>query len=199
MLLIDSLEKTISIPVKVINGKIEYFYEGELPELKDGVIGDLILPSYSVKDENFLNTINCEEVVPFIEKNSKLYVYINIEDKSKLSNELLKYIIKSKGELFIEIELLDELQIKLRGSKKPNLMSCKCKIEALDNIEAISLNQAYSLISEKYEIQRKSHTGNVFDKIYIKEKYGFIKLENLRNNLIAKNENKLDLKYEDEV
>ena len=50
----DSLNKTVSIPIRYANGKIEYFYGGKLPKLKDGVIGELILPAYAVEDKKFL-------------------------------------------------------------------------------------------------------------------------------------------------
>ena len=56
------------------------------------------------------------------------------------------------------------LRLTLRGTKKPQLLSVKCDIPALGKV-ANSLNHAYSLISEAYEIERISHIGNVFETV----------------------------------
>ena len=68
----------------------------------------------------------------------------------------------------VEIELIDDLKIKERGTKFPRLEFCNVKTTKLD-INAKSLNEIYSKISLIYENHRMSHTGNVFDKIYFSE------------------------------
>lgn len=46
--------KTVKIPVRIVNGQVKYFYGGNLPKIKDGIIGELILPEYGIVDDLFL-------------------------------------------------------------------------------------------------------------------------------------------------
>ena len=57
---------------------------------------------------------------------------------------------------------------------------------------AESLNPAFTMLSESYEPWRKSHTGNIYDRIYYQEKNGkWYPLNVLRNAAIAKDEHQL--------
>ncbi len=57
---------------------------------------------------------------------------------------------------------------------------------------ATSLNHAFTLLSIKYEPWRKSHTGNIYARIFYKEKNKkWYPLEILRNAAIVKDENLL--------
>ncbi len=64
--------------------------------------------------------------------------------------------------------------------------------EGVSDEPAISLNHAFTLLSEAYEPWRKSHTGNIYDRMFYKEKNGkWYPLEVLRNRAIIKDENQL--------
>jgi len=55
-----------------------------------------------------------------------------------------------------------------------------------------SLNHAFTLLSEKYEPWRKSHTGNIYDRMLYQEKNGnWYPLNVLRNAAIAEDEHQL--------
>lgn len=61
--------------------------------------------------------------------------------------------------------------------------------EDLGNEPADSLNHAFTLLSEKYEPWRKSHTGNIYQRIlYQEENKKWYPLEMLRNAALAKDE-----------
>ena len=47
---IESEAKTVTIPIKVIDGKITYFYDGPMPKLKEGAIGDLTVQESDILD-----------------------------------------------------------------------------------------------------------------------------------------------------
>lgn len=188
----DSLNKTVFIPIRYANGKIEYFYGGKLPKLKDGVIGELILPTYAVEDKKFLENISKEVIVDFLPSGTKLFVEINVNNFEKL-DEVLKQFVIHKRCNFIEITLQEKLKLKLRGTKKPQLLSVKCDIPALGKV-AYSLNHAYSLISEAYEIERISHIGNVFKKVYYCDDFSYHELDTLRGNIQYKFEEDILLK-----
>jgi hypothetical protein len=50
-------------------------------------------------------------------------------------------------------------------------MPCVCTIPSL-NMEAESLNHAFTIISEAYETKRRSHSGNVFERAYAQNDSG---------------------------
>ena len=60
-------------------------------------------------------------------------------------------------------------------------MNCPIDIPFL-NKKAVSVNQAYTIISTEFEKYRRSHTGNVFNKVYYKDENTntWSKLDNLR-------------------
>lgn len=177
----DSFNKTVSIPVRYTKGKIEYYYGKKLPKLKDGVIGELILPAYAVEDKKFLENISKEVIVDFLPSGTKLFVEINIKYFEKIDEDLQKFIITDRYH-FIEIILQEIQKLKLRGTKKPQLLSAKCYIPALGKV-ASSLNHAYSLISQAYEIERISHIGNVFKKVYYCDNFLYHELDTLRGKI----------------
>ena len=169
-MLYDSQEKTVRIPVIVMNGNIRYFYGGNLPAINNGAIGDLIIPEYTVKDKRFVKISQWEEVKEIIPADSTIMVGVASKyiptDKCKYVYEL--NYPQPTGDLYIRVKLLEPLQLQVRGSKKSNLLGVKCKIPDLDNFEATSINNAYTKISEEFEPNRKSHTGNVFEKCFYK-------------------------------
>lgn len=190
------LDTKVTIPVKVVNGKLEYFYGGTLPELEDGVIGELVLPIFAVKDKKFIQTISREEIVDLLPKGTKLFVSMRIDDFATIDPELEKLLIDYQ---YVPIILLEDLKLRFKGTKKPELLFCKCAIPALGKIEANSLNQAYSLISEQFEKKRMSHTGNVFTKVFTQKekenfKYEYQPLSKLRSQKEAEYEKKYLLK-----
>lgn len=64
-----------------------------------------------------------------------------------------------------EIILEKPLRLTFRGTKKPVLEDCRCKLPSL-KITVRSLNEAYTKLSEKYEPHRRGHGGNVFQKVF---------------------------------
>ncbi len=187
----DPLEKTVLIPTRIRKGKVEFFYGGPLPELKDGVVGDLKVPRYAVLDKAVLKKLEMEDAAEIRPTGARLGALINI--KETIEDDKMKYFIKPDSVYvqgwLVEIALTEPLKLRLRGTKKGELYDCGCTIKALDNRGATSINQAYTLISQIYETHRRSHSGNVFEKVYCwDEKAGWQKLGDLRDALEAKYE-----------
>lgn len=57
--------------------------------------------------------------------------------------------------------LLEALSVLVDGSERTKLNDCHCRIILLD-AEARSLNHAFTLLSQEFEVHRMSHAGNVF-------------------------------------
>ena len=53
----DPYKKTVQIPVRLVEGKLRFFYGGPIPSISDGAIGELVVPEYAVKNEYKLNLI----------------------------------------------------------------------------------------------------------------------------------------------
>jgi len=168
----DSFKKSVQIPITVRNGEIELFYGGVIPKLQDGTIGDLIVPRYSVEDTKKLEQLTQELEKELLPCNTTLLVNLkpsNIADKSKqYPLKVDSYPIQNDS--FFQITLKEPLLLLLRGTKKSELKNCKCSIPSIPDAEAVSLNHAYTLLSEKFETTRRSHTGNVYKKVFFKAK-----------------------------
>ena len=169
----DPFSKMIKIPIEIKKGNIEFYFEGPLPELKDGTLGDLLIPAYAVTNSNLRKLLSEERKIPLLKKDTILFVQVSAPT---LDNKIIEfeaipeeYGIKVKIN-FVPIVIEEPLYLYLRGTKHPTLSNVKCKTTADEEINATSLNHIYTLISQRYEINRISHTGNVFKKIYYNDK-----------------------------
>ena len=202
----DRFEKTLTIPVKVVEGGFHYFYGGELPSLTEGTICDLIVPVWAFEDKDFLAKLEARQVEELLPKGASIFTAIssakvpgNLRDRAFTPKELSqnfggrhaeevrqKLFANNPDPLFVEVVLKEPLLLELRGAKQGRLMRVRCAIPNLQNEEAVSLNHAYRLISEKFEPNRISHAGNVFQKMVHLDSQGICHpLDELRNKLAA--------------
>ena len=184
----DPFEKTVCIPIKFHNGKIEFLYGGPIPELDEGTIGDLVVPEYCLSDKEKLKILSKENVIELLPEGSRLMVSINPKHSLNNNNSKLLYLNKHNTHpphqgYLAEIILSQPLFLKLRGTKSAVLKECECTIPALPKENVKSVNHAYSLLSSKFETTRLSHTGNVFDKVYFCSKKAniWLRLRDLRD------------------
>lgn len=90
--------------------------------------------------------------VIFFEKGTKLYVRIKNDTDAP------------PHESFVEIRLMFDLRIDF-FKKSGVLEDCLCEIPALQTT-ARSVNHAYTIISERFEIRRMAKGGNVFRNVF---------------------------------
>ena len=83
--------------------------------------------------------------------------------------------------------------LELQGLQPKGLTTSSVKLsEDISSERAISLNHAFTMLSESYEPWRKSHTGNIYDRLLYKESNGkWYPIEVLRNTAIMKDEHQL--------
>ncbi|MGJ0353959.1 hypothetical protein [Aliarcobacter cryaerophilus] len=163
----DNLHTT-TIPIEFKNGKIYLENGKKLPKIADGARAEIIIPTFYIKDKKVKQEFNKEEIFTLFEKKTKLYVEMNIRNFEPNLKDFYDKTIYFQNKHLVEIELIDDLKIKERGTKFPRLEFCNVKTTKLD-INAKSLNEIYSKISLIYENHRMSHTGNSFDKVYFQE------------------------------
>jgi len=190
----DPMRKTVLIPIRIKDGEINFFYGGKLPKLKEGTIGDLVVPSFFVIDKRKLALLERVDTKVFLKKSTSLMVQINPlnEDAKEGGIEWLQIIENYTKRPFVEVVLKEDLEIELRGTKKGELENCPCSIPSLPKTQPESINHAYTLISQHYETHRRSHSGNVFDKVFFRNEKNLLKpLKNLRK--------KFEIEYEQEL
>lgn len=102
---------------------------------------------------------NNEETILFFERGTVLHVQIRDETEQ----------IPFKD--FVEIELSADLMLNRARRKHGTLEDCPCSIPRLQT-SATSVNHAYTIISEKFEVNRQAKGGNVFQKVFYTDATG---------------------------
>lgn len=165
---------TVHIPVVWKDGQWVYV-DGAMPAFAEGAVGELRVRVNDMADGRDADRFSHEETVPFVEEGTLLLACMTL--KGELPKEAYEFPedmrpLKSVGysHYFIPFTLEEPLELRLRGTKPAQLMPCKCRIPALGpEVIADSVNQAYTRISERFEPWRKSHTGDVFQRVYLAE------------------------------
>ncbi|MBP2028693.1 hypothetical protein J2Z35_002523 [Acetoanaerobium pronyense] len=185
--------KSIRIPIRITNGVVQNYYGGGLPDIKEGITGELILPEISVKDKEFVRIFQEERKYEIVKPGNKVYLAFKNVDKDKKS--ITKFIATELGaHHYVEVELKKSLVMLFRGSKLPTLLETECFIPELKK-EASSINNAYMIISQEIQPQRKSHTGNVFKYCFYYRNDGYYSLDYAREKIQANYDNELFLSY----
>jgi hypothetical protein len=138
-------EKTVKIPIQVREGKVQFYFDGPLPDLKEGIIGDLVLPACAVLDPKARKLFAEERKIPLFKKKTPLYVQLRpttADDAKPFDAHLLRpypkgsrFCVELVGgkpvvaqlhdqsadmlRVFTRIELQDVLYLQLRGTKAP--------------------------------------------------------------------------------
>ncbi len=183
-MILDPLQKLVKIPVKIVQGKVVSLDGSALPELKDAT-GELLVPAYSVKDPAVLVKLTEEKTLPVLPEGSILLAEMRVYESHSLGNEKRDYLRSvrekhqkqfpmgsvSAGSYFAEITLREPLRLRLRGTKEAILENCPCNLGYLKTT-VHSINEAYFNLSTDFEPHRRSHNGNVFQKVFFKDNDG---------------------------
>lgn len=160
----DRYRRTVRIPVTVEKGHVLRSGGGDLPEIRDGAVAELVLDFDALLDVRERERLAGEEVVPFFPPGTELWVRVSPQS---IPAHLARHAT-SRPEFpgsFVRVILKKALMIRLRGAKPGTLMNVECVIPALKAV-AGSVNHAYRLISEAFEPHRISHAGNVFQEVF---------------------------------
>lgn len=162
----DRYERTVTLPVRIVDGRPQPFYGPTWPALKEGSVADLVLPATAFvnpADEKLLTAPLGTELLP-----AGARLLAAVSDQAVGDGVLLtdkRWFTTVSAGRFVPFELVDPLRIQLRGTKRARLEACRCKAPTLGGRILESVNEAYTRISEYHEPHRRSHTGNVFQKV----------------------------------
>ena len=190
-------EKTIRIPVRICtDGRIDYFYGGPLPQMREGTIGDLVVPEWSITENREVRRLQQDQVVRFLPLGSIVKFAVDgRRTPAQLTQHLKNVAALGLKKSHAVPVVLDKkaLALRLRGTKTATLGRVTCWIPSLQ-IRAQSLNHAYRLISEQFEPERISHSGNVFELGYCEsppQSDRWVSLDTLRKTIAARFEMQL--------
>ena len=180
------LGETISVPVRVReDGRVEFYYGGNLPKMQEGTIGILQVPKDSFTDYEGVDGHQDDRLEQFLEPKSVVMFAINGKDTPEKLKKYLRHartvgINVPNVVHVVEVELgASPLNLRISGANRARLQPVECWIPALKT-NAKSLNHAYRLVSEQFEPTRISHTGNVFEVGFCKPRNAWISLESHR-------------------
>jgi hypothetical protein len=162
----DPFSRTVRIPVRIVNGTLCLFpEEGKLPGLKNGTIGDLIVSAHAFENAKDAAQFAEERMELFLPSGTRLIAEVNPTEAPDAIRAMVKTDLPGLPGAGVEIVLCEDQEILMRGTKPATLRPCKCSIPSLKQ-EATSINHAYTVLSQSYEPKRRSHTGNVFSKVF---------------------------------
>ncbi|MCX6849020.1 MAG: hypothetical protein NTY98_08870 [Verrucomicrobia bacterium] len=169
----DSLNpaKRVVIPMQVHKGVLVPFHNMSMPQLKDGSVVDLVCEESQFVESDFAARLNTVETVLFLKKGATLFAHMRQDGPAHREilrrQDVATEVPMDHATFFIPFTLQEDLMLELRGTRKPALCDCACDLGTGEPefTRPGSVNQAYTRISEKHEISRRSHTGNVFEKV----------------------------------
>lgn len=179
----EPYKKTLRIPVRLNNGHFQLFHGGTLPKIKVGAVADLVIESHYFEDPADVARMEVHKITTILPKDSILMARLSTdycESTKGLSNDL-----KINPELgypiaFAPIQLRQNLDLTLVFGKSAHLNDCPCILPTISNLEASSINHAFTLASRHYETRRRSNGGNVFLSVYYEDGKVWRPLKDLR-------------------
>lgn len=208
-----SWNEQVTIPVKRVGDRWEFFYGGDVP-VADGSVGMLTVPASRVPDKELLARLKQPGSVKVLPEGTPLLValsvngdghgralldevwhHVNLSDlpASTTWMEMVRLGPPRRG--FTRLKLSDDaedhdtggLWLKAKGLDKTELVSSTILMpDGFDEPTAISLNHAFTLLSERYETQRISHTGSAYSRVFYQEADGrWYPLADLREGVLA--------------
>ena len=159
------------------------------PGIVDGTRVDIIVPVNGFMDERDMLNYGQEHYALMFSAETDLWLNLPSAGSTLYREQRNHPDLVIPGGLqnsyFTKITLKDPLAIFMQGTSRSRLKSCKVLIHLLGE-EAISLNQAFTVLSRVYEPQRISHTGNVFRHIYYKKNGEMFPLSKKRDECLEK-------------
>jgi hypothetical protein len=101
----DPMNRTVKIPIKIVNGYPCLLPTSRLLELKDGTIGDLIVPESVFVDSKVAEAYNQESKKPFFPEGTQLLAQVNSEH---VPQHLWDHLVKGSLGAGVAFNLMEE-------------------------------------------------------------------------------------------
>ena len=190
----------LTLPVQRVNGQWEFVYGGDIP-VRNGCYADLVVHQSAITDRKFRDLVNQKIVIPVLDEGTPLHVALS-DKTGQFRNATGRHEIRvarqywpgnscgyapiwlgpsgartpdqERGGLWMHHTGLDRCELVSSLIRLP---------DGMDEF-ALSLNHAFTLLSERYETHRMSHTGNVYERVFYEESDGqWYPLSHLRDGV----------------
>ena len=207
----------VKLPVHLVNGVWEFILGGAIP-VREGTMAEISVDSHLVKDKSFLKSVTKKVVHQCLPEGTTLMVALSVKENiqhaffhypntacSKGVN-VMPYDLPSTSTVFVPVILgspikknndffgkagglwIEATGLGITGLRTSNIIFP----EELKLKGAISLNHAFTLLSERFEVHRLSHTGNAYTRFFYKESNNnWYPLERLKNAELDRAENRV--------
>lgn len=211
--------KYITLPVKLVNGQWELLYGGGTG-IREGAFAELRTALHNIDDEETRNRLTQTVTVPVLPMETPLLIALSVRDQALSRGRgrpenlqvadvpagCTRFEQVTIGQPSPQTKSIDDraggLWIRQRGVDRTELVCSRVAMpKDFDPTEATSLNHACTLLSEKFETHRISHTRNVYQHVFYLEEVRvsghretrpqWRPLENLRRGVIADMEGRI--------
>jgi len=202
----------VTVPVKRVGERWEFFYGGDVP-VKEGSFAQLTLEAAHITNPQFREHVTRELTVKILEEGTPLLVALSdqVPGQAKPYWPDLRPLRAPAGTTRVERvhlgpsrlrsaaaqqdpeHLRGGLWLKLKGLERSELLGSTVLMPpGFAQPEAVSLNHAFTLLSQAYETHRISNTGNVYTRFFYQERDGqWHPLDELRMGAQATGERQL--------
>ena len=177
----DPYSATVRIGARWHAGKLTTLDDRPLPNIRDGAFIELVIPAWAVTDDEDRQRLRSKRTIEMLPEGGRVWLGLS---RKAIPTELHKNFLDAGkgvpgGYLLAEVILLDSLLVLVDGSERARLDNCQCRIVPMGK-EARSLNHAFTLLSQEFETDRMSHTGNVFRQGFTCQGKHWLSLNDLR-------------------
>jgi hypothetical protein len=119
----DAPWRTVSIPIRIADARVEAFGRKDLPLLSD-CIGDFIVPAFAVKNTADLEWLTRTQVKMLFDKDTPLLCRLSGRQvPPELVGKCRTEVVPDAGSpgAFVEVLLAEPLYLRSRGTKKASL------------------------------------------------------------------------------
>ena len=182
-------EKHLRIGIRFDGDRIVLLDGSPLPALSKNAVAELIVAPEAILDSVVRARFLEGRAIQILERDSHVFFGVSPTMVGSLRADglLSSLVLEINSDYwFVKGKLEAPLMLQVRGDQEARLSSCSCTIPSL-NATADSLNHAFSLISVAFETKRRSHSGNVFERVHTQVTEGkWQTLDEIRIAAIAK-------------
>lgn len=182
----SNTSRKITLPIVRVNGAWEFIDGGGVP-LRDGARAELTFLLSDINDPEFLRRVTQERLVRIFEESTQLRVALNARavlspyspmgmnvDIDRWPSGCTIAVPITVGPVSRETEKFDAVRgglwMRQTGMDRGELIcSTVLMPEDMDVPVAQSLNHAFTVLSERFETHRISHTGNVHERVFYRD------------------------------
>jgi hypothetical protein len=211
----------VTVPVRRVGQTWEFLYGGDVP-VKDGTLGDLTFDIEKIEDHAFRDRLTQQFTVKVLDEGAPLLVALSCPEPRRFPftewPDPRPLRMPAGATCFVRVHLgpprpgvpmdetapaLDLLGSSLRGPgglyfRRKGLDRCELQSgtvllpHELEGPPAISLNHAYTRLSQACETNRISNTGNVYTRVFYQDTDGlWYPLNDLRQTVQAAEDRRL--------